>query len=181
ATGTTEVYTIAGGIFTKARTNGLDGFGFMNSLGHIAIPDSVWKIAVVVPDGRAASDIVSPADVTVIAAKFPNDASGTGTWNRYSTTVDAIQKSTGYNFLAALLEGSQCKLEVRNCVPVPALTPAAGASTVGVGAGFVLNVSGTDADGADGPWKIVIDWGDGTSFTTTSFSMPTDSRPLARG
>ncbi|MDQ6633181.1 MAG: DNA/RNA non-specific endonuclease, partial [Gemmatimonadota bacterium] len=86
ATVTTEIYIVSGGIFTKDRSGaGVDGFGFMNSLGHIAVPDSVWKVAIVVPDGRSAGQITSPSDVQVIAVNMPNEATSTGTYNRFST------------------------------------------------------------------------------------------------
>ena len=49
------------------------------------------------------------------------------------------------------------------------------------GTQFIANLSAADADGADGPWKLLIDWGDGTTFTSTLFTLPTDARPLARG
>jgi DNA/RNA endonuclease G (NUC1) len=123
ATGTTEIYIISGGIFTKNRSGaGVDGFGFMNSTGHIAVPDSIWKIAIVVPDGRNVASITNPADVQVIAANFPNEASGTGSWTSYATTIDKIQKSTGYDFLSSIPEAVQCRLESRNCAPTARIT-----------------------------------------------------------
>jgi DNA/RNA non-specific endonuclease/PKD domain len=181
STGTTEIYIISGPIYTPNRTSpGVDGFGFMNSTGHIAVPDSIWKVAVVVPDTRSADQITSPSDVQVIAANMPNDASGTGTWDRYATTVEAIQRSTGYNLLSALPEAIQCQLEVRNCLPQPGLVPASGSPTATAGTSFVVNTSATDRDGADGPWRYVLEWGDGTSFTATLSTLPTSARPLAR-
>jgi DNA/RNA endonuclease G (NUC1) len=178
------VYIITGPLFTGGQPAGT-----IKNEGKIWIPDHTWKIAVIGPDPGGVpftkADVQTLADlanVTVLAVNMPNIAGvRNDPWQNYLTTVSALETATGYNFLSLLSEAMQCKIEVRNCVPVPVLTPASGANTVAAGTGFVLNVSGSDADGADGPWKIVIDWGDGTSSTTTSFSMPTDSRPLARG
>ncbi|HEX8850041.1 MAG TPA: DNA/RNA non-specific endonuclease [Gemmatimonadaceae bacterium] len=122
ATGSTEIYIVAGGIFTKDRSGpGVDGFGFMNSTGRIAVPDSVWKVAIVVPDGRPASGITSASDVQVIAVKMPNDATAGGTYDRYVTTIESVQRSTGYDLLSAIAEDVQCRVESRNCAPVARL------------------------------------------------------------
>jgi DNA/RNA endonuclease G (NUC1) len=145
ATGSTEIYIIAGGIFTRGRTNGQDGFGFMNSRGHIAVPDSVWKIAIVVPDGRSASGIASPSDVQVIATKFPNSSAGTGSYTNYLSTIAAIEKSTGYDFLSALPENIQCRLETRNCAPNAVI-----AGPLGGDEGQTLTFDGSGSSDVDG-------------------------------
>jgi hypothetical protein len=85
------------------------------------------------------------------------------------------------NFLSVLDESIQCKIEVRNCLPVSHIVSASGSSTVAAGTQFVLNVGATDADGADGPWKLSIDWGDGTNSAVALFALPTDLHPLGRG
>ncbi len=149
ATGSTEIYIVAGGIFTRGRTGGLDGFGFMNSTGHIAVPDSVWKIAIVVPDGRSAGMITDPSQVQVIAANFPNDLSGTGTWNRYATTIDAIQRSTRYDFLSVLPESIQCRLETRNCAPTAVITSSIGVSGWQTNEGQLVTFSAATSRDAD--------------------------------
>jgi len=146
ATGSTEIYIIAGPIFTKNRSGaGVDGFGFMKSSGRIAIPDSMWKVAVVVPDARSASGIGSPSDVQVIAIAMPNDSSGTGTWSRYSTTIDRIEHSTGYDLLTALPADIQCRLEARNCIPAAHLTGDLAGGSEGETLTFSASTS-TDAD-----------------------------------
>ncbi len=158
AVGSTEIYIVAGGIFTKNRSGaGVDGLGFMTGLGKIAVPDSIWKVAIVVPDGRSVNGITSASDVQVIAINMPNDASGSGTYVRYLTTVDKIQRSTSYDFLNALPEGVQCRIEVRNCAPVADIAPVNGASE-GIAVNFSASGS-TDAD-AD-PLTYSWNFGDG--------------------
>ena len=144
--GTNEIYIIAGPIFTKNRSGaGVDGFGFMNSLGHIAVPDSMWKVAIIVPDGRSASQITSPTGLQVIAVNMPNDASATGPYTNYNTTIAKIQQSTGYDLLNMLPEQVQCRLETRNCAPVASIAAVTGA-TEGAAITFDASAS-TDADG----------------------------------
>jgi DNA/RNA endonuclease G (NUC1) len=108
-----EAYVIAGGIFT-----GGTGLGTLNGAGNIFIPDSTWKIVVLMPAGEGLSDINSASDVDVIAVNMPtvtgiilND------WPQYVTTVDKIQQSTGYDFLSSLPESIQCQVEGRSCTP----------------------------------------------------------------
>ncbi|MEP6620737.1 MAG: DNA/RNA non-specific endonuclease [bacterium] len=144
--GTNEIYIIAGPIFTKNRSGpGVDGFGFMNSTGHIAVPDSMWKIAIIVPDARSASQITSPTGLQVIAVNMPNDASVTGAFTNYNTTIAKIQQSTGYDLLNGLPEQVQCRLETRNCAPVASVAAVTGA-TEGAAVAFDASAS-TDADG----------------------------------
>jgi PKD repeat protein len=156
ATGSTEIYIIAGPIFTKNRSGaGVDGFGFMNSSGRIAVPDSMWKVAIVVPDTRSASEIDSPSDVQVIAVNMPNEASATGDWHNYSTTIDRIQRSTGYDLLSILPANVQCRVEVRNCVPVAHLTGDLAGGSEGETLSFDASTSSdADADALTYQWTI---------------------------
>ena len=126
AVGTVQIYIVSGPIYTRNRTGvGIDGLGFLASTtqpSRIAIPDSIWKIAIVVPDTNDVTTIGSPAAVQVIAAIFPNSATGTSSsttnaWIPFSTTIAAIERSTGYNFLSRMPESIQCRLEARACPP----------------------------------------------------------------
>jgi DNA/RNA endonuclease G (NUC1) len=108
-----EAYVIAGGIFS-----GGTGLGTLNGAGNIFIPDSTWKIVVLMPAGEGLSDITSASDVDVIAVNMPN-VTGIilNDWPQYVTTVDKIQQSTGYDFLSSLPEAIQCQVEGRACAP----------------------------------------------------------------
>lgn len=152
AVGSTEIYIIAGGIFTKNRSGpGVDGFGFMSGTGHIAVPDSIWKIAIIVPDQRSAGQITSPGDVQVIAANFPNSAAGTGSYINYLTTIDKIQKSTGYDFLSALPADLQCKIEGRDCDPTARISgPAVNGTSASGNEGETLHFDASNSTDPDG-------------------------------
>ena len=126
AAGAAEVYIISGPIYTKNRSGaGIDGLGFLASAtqpNKIAVPDSIWKIAIIVPNTDDVTTIGSPDAVQVIAVNFPNSATGTSSsatnaWMPFITTIAAIERSTGYNFLSRIPEPIQCKLESRACPP----------------------------------------------------------------
>jgi endonuclease G len=171
-----EAYIIAGGIFT----NGV-GLGTLNDLGQIGIPDSTWKIAIIGPVGFGLADVHAATDVSVIAVNMPNVVGiASNSFQQYLTTIAKIEASTHYNFLDLLGEAIQCKIEVRNCQPVPAIVSATGSTTVAAGTPFTIKTSASDADGADGPWRLTVDWGDGTSFASTLFVLPTSTAPFSR-
>jgi len=155
-TASNEIYIIAGPIFTKNRSGaGVDGFGFMNSSGRIAVPDSMWKVAIVVPDTRSASAIDSPSEVQVIAVAMPNEATSTGDWHNFSTTIDKIERSTGYDLLSALPASIQCRIEVRNCVPVARLTGDLAGGSEGETLSFSAGTSSdADADALSYQWSL---------------------------
>ncbi|MFL5562655.1 MAG: DNA/RNA non-specific endonuclease [Gemmatimonadaceae bacterium] len=141
-----EIYIIAGPIFTKNRSGaGIDGLGFTAGSGHIAVPDSMWKVAVIVPDTRSASQI-SATNVRVIAVKMANDPTSVGDWSNFPTTIDKIQQSTGYDLLSALPPNVQCRLETRNCIPAAHLT---GSGLAGGDEGATLSFSAATSSDAD--------------------------------
>jgi DNA/RNA endonuclease G, NUC1 len=148
AVGTAEIYIVSGGIFTKDRRGpGMDGFGTISNNGKIAIPDSIWKVAVIVPDARGI-DGITPANVEVIAINTPNESPASGaTYSTYFTTVDKIQRSTGYDLLGALPESVQCRLETRNCAPTAHIT---GAGLAGGAEGQSLHFDATTSSDVDG-------------------------------
>lgn len=170
--GGTEIYIIAGPIFTKNRSGaGVDGFGFMNSSGRIAVPDSMWKVAVIVPDTRSASEIDSPSDVQVIAVAMPNEASSTGEYTRFSTTIDKIERSTGYDLLSILPANVQCRIEVRNCVPVAHLTGDLAGGSEGETLSFSAGTSSdADADALSYQWTLAGEPAGSTATLTHTFA-----------
>lgn len=107
-----EAYVIAGGVFD----NGV-GLGTLLNLGKIAIPNAAWKIAVITPAGTGLNaDGTLPANSTVLAVMMPN-VTGVAAdgFEKYLSTVAKIEQATGYNFLALLVESTQCRVEVRTC------------------------------------------------------------------
>jgi endonuclease G len=83
-----QLFVIAGGIY---KSN-----SFINEI--VAIPDTCFKIVVILEKGQKRKDITK--DTQIIAVKMPNiDGISKDDWERYITTINSIEFSTGYNFL----------------------------------------------------------------------------------
>jgi endonuclease G len=97
-----ELYIIAGGIFHSQNSiNGL-----------VAIPDSCFKIVVVLESGKGLKDITTSTEV--IAVVMPNiDGIRSESWEKYKTTVRRIENSTGYNFLSSVPMDIQNEIETK--------------------------------------------------------------------
>ncbi|SMB95122.1 DNA/RNA non-specific endonuclease [Hymenobacter roseosalivarius DSM 11622] len=80
--------------------------------GKITVPSRIWKVIVVLPAG---SDDVSrvTTDTRVIAINTPNNSSLNAEWSAYRTSVDAIEKATGYDLLSVVPASVQSALEAR--------------------------------------------------------------------
>jgi DNA/RNA endonuclease G (NUC1) len=93
--------------------------GTLKNLGHVVIPESTWKVAVIMPHGKGLGDVVTAQDLTVIAVNMPNQAGIRNVdWHTYFTSVDAIEALTGYDLLAELPVQGLLADSVR--VPTPA-------------------------------------------------------------
>ena len=176
-----EIYIVAGPIFTKDRSGaGVDGLGWMNSTGHIAVPDSMFKIALIIHGTRAPNTVDSTSEIQVLAVNMPNDASATGSWTNFLTTVNALQRSTGYDFLSALPDSIEKIVEANDHAPATTLT-ATSATTITAGQSVSVVGKFTDQDGkGDAPWTIVFNWGDGTTTKATQLTLPTSTTQFAR-
>lgn len=98
------LYQVAGGIFSaQPETIG----------GGVAVPEAFFKIAVVLRPGQGAAD-VQPS-TRVIAVIMPNQTGLRRTpWPTYRTTVRAIERRTGYDFLDRVPAAIQEVLETRD-------------------------------------------------------------------
>ncbi|MGI8508741.1 MAG: DNA/RNA non-specific endonuclease [Gemmatimonadaceae bacterium] len=170
-----ELYIISGGIFPASPQT-------LNNAGKIQIPTSTWKIVVVVGAGQGLADVHSTKDLQVLAVNMPDSLTVPigAPWQNYTTTVNAIEKATGYNFLSALPDSIQKIVEANDHPPVATLS-AQGATTVTLGQ--AVNVTGkfTDVDGkGDAPWSYVFNWGDGTITKGIQLSYPSDLTAFTR-
>jgi len=102
-----ELYLIAGGIYDK-NPEYLKGKGN----GRVAIPKSTWKIVVVLERGQGLESVTK--ETRVIAVNMPNEQgkefkkSG---WRKYLTTVDELERLTGYDFLSNVPPDIQAVIE----------------------------------------------------------------------
>lgn len=105
-----EVYVIMGsygqgGIGSKGYKTTIDG-------GKIVVPSHIWKVIVIIPNGNHDLSRINKS-TRVIAVDIPNDNSISSDWHRYYTSVDHIEKSTGYDLFNNLSESLQSTLESR--------------------------------------------------------------------
>jgi endonuclease G len=99
----TELFIIAGGVFANPPP----------TIGHgVAVPKANYKIIVVLNGGRSAADVTP--DTEVIATIMPNErAAGMHPWTDYVTSVDEIERQSGYDFLSKVPEDVQRVIEAR--------------------------------------------------------------------
>ncbi|PDW02235.1 DNA/RNA non-specific endonuclease [Candidatus Viridilinea mediisalina] len=101
-----EVYIVSG------------GHGSLGTLadGRLNIPESLWKVLLVLPAAAGDDAARVTPDTEVIAIWTPNDDSVAGTaWEDYLTSVRCIEERTGLDFFSAvnpviqdLIEGPGC-------------------------------------------------------------------------
>jgi endonuclease G len=109
-----EVYArelVEGGrnvLFVVAGPHGQGGVGSRGAAstvarGRVVVPETCWKIIVVVPADRASDPSRVSADVRVIAVKVPNRDDITSLqWSEFRTTIADVEQLTGYRFLTNL-------------------------------------------------------------------------------
>ncbi len=105
-----ELYIVMG----TYGMGGTGSAGYANTLdnGRVTVPASVWKVAIVLPQGTTDSARVTPA-TRVIAVDIPNVNNVNGNWKTYRTSVDAIEAITGYDLFRRLPTALQAQLEAK--------------------------------------------------------------------
>lgn len=97
-----ELFVVAGGIFHSNKT--------LNDAGKVVIPDSCFKIIVVLDKGQTLANVTS--STKVIAVVMPNIAGvRNDAYSKYLTTVDKIEASTGYDFLNEISDSIEESIE----------------------------------------------------------------------
>ncbi|MDX2196973.1 MAG: DNA/RNA non-specific endonuclease [Cytophagales bacterium] len=103
-----ECYVIMG----SYGTGGTGSNGTYNTInnGNITVPNRIWKVIVVLPQGTGDVNRVTTS-TRVIAVNTPNVNSISTSWGTYRTSVDAIEAATGYDILSALPDNVEATLE----------------------------------------------------------------------
>ncbi len=105
-----EVHIIAG----IAGTGGVGTRGYRETIsnGNINVPDSFWKVALVLPNG---SDDISRVTTStrVIAVNMPNDQGISNDWRDFITTVDDIERLTNHDFFENVPNAIEAVIESR--------------------------------------------------------------------
>ncbi|HEX2166876.1 MAG TPA: DNA/RNA non-specific endonuclease, partial [Longimicrobiales bacterium] len=92
--GASEIYIISGVAGSS---------GTLKDEGRIVIPESVWKVAVILPRDHGLDDVTHWSDLEVIAVMMPNTPGVRDmSWTDFDTSIDAIEAASGYDLLALL-------------------------------------------------------------------------------
>lgn len=105
-----ELYIIMG----QYGKGGTGSAGFKETLagGKVTVPNRIWKVIVVLPEGN--NDVSRVTRSTrVIAIDTPNSNNISTSWATYRTTVDAIEAKTGYDILSNVSTTVQRVIEAR--------------------------------------------------------------------
>ncbi len=97
------LYIVAGGVFSAP---------FPTIGNGVAVPAANFKIIVELSQGQGPNDV--DESTHVLAVMMPNQPGvGDHEWTEYSTSVDAIEQASGYDFLNAVPERVQRVVEAR--------------------------------------------------------------------
>ncbi len=98
-----EVYIVAGPVFDLNPPK----------IGHgIAVPTATWKVILALKSGQTADDVTDATEV--ISVIMPNEAGvGQHPWTEFVTSVDEVEKETGYDVLAKIPDEVEQVIESR--------------------------------------------------------------------
>ncbi|WP_299311555.1 DNA/RNA non-specific endonuclease [uncultured Aquimarina sp.] len=105
-----EVHIIAGVVGSGGK--GRNGFASTIDGGNITVPDSFWKVALILPNGTNDINRVTTS-TRVIAINVPNDQGINSDWTQFRTSVNAIESLTGYDLLENITNAIESVLESR--------------------------------------------------------------------
>lgn len=106
-----ELYIIAG-IIGKGG-EGDNGKASSLASGKLSVPASLWKVIVVLPVGSDDVNRIN-AQTRVIAVIIPNtNTAGQMSWGLFRTSVDELEKQTGYDLLSKIPESVQRVIEAK--------------------------------------------------------------------
>jgi endonuclease G len=91
----------------------------------VAVPRATWKIIVLLQRAQTAADVT--AATPIVAVVMPNAPDvRRHFWSDYVTSVDEIERATGYDLLAAVPDDVEGAIEARTTEPGPGPTTSPG-------------------------------------------------------
>jgi len=105
-----ELYIVAG--VTGSGGTGRNGYFTTIDGGNITVPDSFWKVILVLPNGSNDVSRVTNSS-RMIAVNIPNDQGINTNWGNYRTSVDYIESVTGLDLFENISDNIENYLESR--------------------------------------------------------------------
>lgn len=98
-----ELYIVAGPIFDENPP----------TIGRgVAVPRAAYKVIVVLSTGQNATHATK--ETPVLSVVVPNDSRVSGhSWTEFTTSVDDVERQTGYDFLPAIADDVEIALEAK--------------------------------------------------------------------
>ncbi len=95
-----ELYIYAGGY----GLGGTGKKGFQTKISEkVLVPERVWKILVQIPNGDNDLERINE-NTEIISVDMPNSEEIDSNWKNYLTSINSIEKKTGFNFLTSIPE-----------------------------------------------------------------------------
>lgn len=99
-----------------AKNGGMEAYMYAGCYGdkgrikEVMIPTHCWKIVLLLTEGNNDKRRIK-CNTRVISVNMPNETTIVGKWRDYRTTIDALEATTGYDFLSTLSQTKQACLE----------------------------------------------------------------------
>jgi endonuclease G len=131
ATAGNELYIVSGG----AGTGGVGSNGPANTIagGKVTVPNSTWKVVIVLPAGTNDVSRVT-ASTRTIAVIVPNRNDVSSDWRSYRVSVDAVEALTGFDFFSNVEDSVESAIEsgVDSAVANPAMKAGATSKSISI-------------------------------------------------
>lgn len=134
------------------------------------VPEAVWKVAVVLPEGS--DDLARiTRQTTVIAVLMPNDDTVEGhAWQDYTTSVVCIEAQTSLDLLAALPDSVEQELAGAQCASEGEPQPGAGEAQNVSGVSIATIESNPPGDDMAGEYALIRNTGS-RAVTLTNWTL----------
>ena len=105
-----ELHIVAG--VAGIGGTGRNGFKSTISSGRIDVPDSFWKVILILPNGSNDINRVTTS-TRVIAVNIPNDMNINTNWGNFRTSINSIESLTGLDLFENITNSIESTLESR--------------------------------------------------------------------